>query len=167
MRVAIDAHALGRGQAGYESYLRHLTAALPEVFPEGEFLLYRDLSPARLLRLIYDLPRRLYRDHPDVLHVQYASPLLPLSGGCVLVATVHDVSFVDHPEFFSLPDLLALRLGVARTIRLAKRVVTVSEFSKRRLMAAYGIPEQKIVVDRKSTRLNSSHIQKSRMPSSA
>jgi glycosyltransferase involved in cell wall biosynthesis len=39
-----------------------------------------------------------------------------------------------------------LRLGVGWTIRHARRVITVSEFSKARLMKAYGIPEHKIHV---------------------
>jgi len=146
MKVAIDAHALGRGQAGYESYLRHLTKALPAAAPEDEFLLYRQLSAHRLRRLLYELPRAVYRDRPDVLHVQYAGPLLPLPSQCSLVATIHDVSFVDVPEFFSLSDRTLLRLGVGRTIRQASRVITVSEFSKARLMKAYGIAEDTIHV---------------------
>lgn len=146
MKVAIDAHALGRGQAGYESYLRHLTQALPAASPGDDFLIYRHLSVSRLRRLVFELPRAVYRDRPDVLHVQYAGPLLPLPSGCSLVATIHDVSFVDVPEFFSLADRTLLRLGVGRTIRQARRVITVSEFSKARLMKAYGIPEDKIQV---------------------
>ncbi len=146
MKVAIDAHALGRGQAGYESYLRHLTQALPAASPEDQFLVYRQLSASRLRRLMYELPAAVYRDRPDVLHVQYAGPLLPLPERCSLVATIHDVSFVDVPEFFSLADRTLLRLGVGRTIRQARRIITVSEFSKARLIKAYGIPEDKIHV---------------------
>ncbi len=143
MRIAIDAHALGRGQAGYESYLRHLTAALPEAAPEHEFLLYRDLPRGRLRRLAWELPRRLFHDRPDVLHVQYAAPF-PCPAP--VVATVHDLSFEDVPEFIRPAERALLRAAVRRTVAMARRVITVSEFSRRRLMAVYGLPEEKIVV---------------------
>ena len=143
MRIAIDAHALGRGQAGYESYLRHLTAALPAVSPEDEFLLYRDLPPERFRRLAVELPRRLWRDRPDVLHVQYVAP-----AGCFtpVVATIHDLSFEDVPEFFSFTERVLLRAAVRRTAKLARRIITVSEFSRGRLMKVYGLAGEKILV---------------------
>lgn len=143
MRIAIDAHALGRGQAGYESYLRHLTAALPEVAPADEFLLYRRLSPGRLRRLALELPWQLWNDRPDVLHVQYAAPVPCFTP---LVVTVHDLSFEDVPEYFPPLERVLLRAAVRRTVALAERVVTVSEFSRGRLADVYGLPGEKLVV---------------------
>jgi glycosyltransferase involved in cell wall biosynthesis len=158
LRIAIDAHALGRGQAGYESYLRYLIAELPAAAPDAEFLLYvgRDcavtggvtgampvLSASRARRLLWDLPRQLWRDRPDVLHVQYAAPF-PCPAP--VVATIHDLSFVDVPQFFSATERALLRAAVGRTARMAQRVVTVSEFSKHRLMSVYGLPEERVVV---------------------
>jgi glycosyltransferase involved in cell wall biosynthesis len=163
VRIAIDAHALGRGQAGYESYLRYLTAALPAAAPEARFLLYlcrnsrnEDLlsipgavsampvlSAGRARRLLWDLPRQLRRDRPDLLHVQYAAPF-PCPAP--VVATIHDLSFVDVPQFFSAVERALLRAAVGRTARMARRVVTVSEFSKRRLIAVYGLAEERVVI---------------------
>ena len=162
LRIAIDAHALGRGQAGYESYLRYLIAELPAAAPDAEFLLYvgRDaaaegampgvsvgvrpvLSASRSRRLLWDLPRQLWRDRPDVLHVQYVAPF-PCPAP--VVATIHDLSFVDVPQFFSAAERAMLRVAVGRTARLARRVITVSEFSKQRLMSVYGLKEERVVV---------------------
>ncbi len=143
MKVAIDAHALGRKQAGYESYLRNLTAVLPEVAPDIEFLIYRDLSRSRLRRLAMELPSRLRADRPDVLHVQYAAPVL---ASVPVVVTVHDLSFEDTPQFFSTKERLLLKAAVRRTVRVARRVITVSEFSRERLRAVYGLAPEKIVV---------------------
>ncbi len=163
-KIAIDAHALGRGQAGYESYLRYLTAELPVAAPDASFLLYlcRDaqaadtaalcgdamaalpvLSASRARRLLWDLPRQLRRDRPDLLHVQYAAPF-PCPAP--VVVTIHDLSFVDVPRFYSKMERALLRVAVGRTARIARRVVTVSEFSKRRLIAVYGLPEERVVV---------------------
>ncbi len=158
MRIAIDAHALGRGQAGYESYLRYLTAELPAAAPDAEFWLYagrdaaaldtaipahRVLSHSRARRLLLDLPRVLRRDRPDLLHVQYVAPFpCPVP----VVATIHDLSFIDVPQFFSGVERMLLRAAVGRTARLARRIVTVSEFSKQRLMAIYSLPEDRVVI---------------------
>jgi glycosyltransferase involved in cell wall biosynthesis len=142
-RVAIDAHALGRGQAGYESYLTYLTAELPTAAPDMHFLLYRDLAPSRARRLFWELPARLLRDRPDVLHVQYAAPFPCFTP---LVATIHDLSFIDVPQFMGLLERNLLRAAVARTARIARRIVTVSEFSKRRLLSHYGLPDDRVIV---------------------
>ncbi|MGL5114920.1 MAG: glycosyltransferase family 4 protein, partial [Beijerinckiaceae bacterium] len=49
------------------------------------------------------------------------------------VVTVHDVAFVDVPEYFTPSFVRLYRLLVPRLARRAARVVTVSEFSRRRL----------------------------------
>ena len=143
IKVAIDAHALGRGQAGYESYLRNLVGELPGVAPDLRFVLYGDLSPRRAQRLLWDLPTKLLRDRPDVLHVQYAAPFPCFTP---IVATIHDLSFIDVPQFTPRLESNLLRLAVGRTVRMAGRIVTVSEFSKLRLLSYYGLKPERVVV---------------------
>lgn len=62
------------------------------------------------------------------------------------VLTVHDLGFVDHPEFVSAKNGAFLRKWVPRSLQHADIVITISQFSKRRLMQEYGVPEQKIHV---------------------
>jgi glycosyltransferase involved in cell wall biosynthesis len=59
---------------------------------------------------------------------------------------VHDVSFLEHPEYFTSFRAMQLRCTVDRTIRAAARVLTPSEFSKRSILDAYGLHEDKVVV---------------------
>ena len=40
----------------------------------------------------------LRRDRPDLLHVQYTGPLF---SRVPLVVSVHDVSFLEHPQYFT------------------------------------------------------------------
>jgi glycosyltransferase involved in cell wall biosynthesis len=95
------------------------------------------------VRLTVDLPRKLRRDRPDLLHVQYTAPLAcPVP----VVVTVHDVSFVEHPEFFTPGRALQLRLTVRRTARAAACVLTPSEFSKRAILKAFHLPQERVVV---------------------
>ena len=70
----------------------------------------------------------------------------------------------------STPEELILDLGLnphpyatgETTVHITQRII-MNHFTAKRLLNALGMALQ----DRKSTRLNSSHIQKSRMPSSA
>ena len=63
-------------------------------------------------------------------------------------------------------DIAALLIKLQETLKsLGGEVTKAESWGKRRL--AYEIRKQREGTDRKSTRLNSSHIQKSRMPSSA
>jgi glycosyltransferase involved in cell wall biosynthesis len=62
------------------------------------------------------------------------------------VITMHDVAFLDHPEFFSKNYT---RLYVNLLQPLSKRVghiITVSEFSKERIIKRLGVPSDKVSV---------------------
>jgi len=90
-----------------------------------------------------DLPQHLRRDRPDLLHVQYTGPMF---SAAPLVVSVHDVSFLEYPEYFTRFRSLQLRLTVARTVNRAARVLTPSEFSRRAILRHYRIAEDKVVV---------------------
>ncbi len=103
----------------------------------------RPVAGSPYLRLGFDLARKLKRDRPDLVHVQYNAPL---ACPAPVVVTVHDVSFLRHPEYFPAGRALQLRLTVRRTVRMAARVLSPSEFSRRAVMRAYGLDEQRVVV---------------------
>jgi glycosyltransferase involved in cell wall biosynthesis len=157
MRFAVDAHAIGQHLTGNEVYVRSLLRAFAEIDRESDFIAYisgaeaEQLIPERFSvrqvaanpyrRLGWDLARRLRTDKPDLLHVQYTAPLF-----CTVpvVATVHDVSYIDHPEYFTSQRLQQLRLTVARTVKRATKIITVSEFSRTAILNAYDIPPEKV-----------------------
>ena len=113
MRFAVDAHAIGRHLTGNEVYVRSLLNAFGAYDRDCEFVAYvsediahewippriqaRTISGNPFMRLGYDLARRVRQDRPDLLHVQYTAPV-----GCSVpvVVSVHDVSFLEHPEYF-------------------------------------------------------------------
>jgi glycosyltransferase involved in cell wall biosynthesis len=160
MRFAVDAHAIGRHLTGNEVYVRSLLMALGGLAPDAEFVAYisedaaRALVPARMQtrlvarnpfrRLGWDLPMRARQDRPDVLHVQYTAPLFcPVP----VVATVHDVSFLEHPEYFTRARAWQLRQTVARTVRRAARILTGTEYARSSILKVYGdLDEDKVVV---------------------
>jgi glycosyltransferase involved in cell wall biosynthesis len=50
---------------------------------------------------------------------------------------VHDVSFLEHPEYFPRVRAMQLRWTVQRTVERAARVLTGSEFSRAAILRAY------------------------------
>jgi glycosyltransferase involved in cell wall biosynthesis len=62
------------------------------------------------------------------------------------VVTVHDASTLDHPEWFSGKFAAWYRFLLPRLARRVRKIITVSEFSKERLLRGCGVTEDKIVV---------------------
>ena len=160
MRFAVDAHAIGRHLTGNEVYIRSLLNALAAQERDCELVAYVSSESARealasrittrriardpFFRLGFDLTARIWRDQPDLLHVQYTAPVFcPVP----IVVSVHDVSFLEHPEYFRRERAWQLQLTVARTVRRAARILTVSEFSRASILKAYGhLDEDKVAV---------------------
>jgi glycosyltransferase involved in cell wall biosynthesis len=159
MRFSVDAHAIGCHLTGNEVYIRNLLNEFAAIDDEAEFIAYlsvkeaaelvphcfgqRQVSRNPFIRLGFDLPHRVRQDRPDLLHVQYTAPL---SCPVPVVVSVHDVSFLEHPEYFTSSRATQLRLTVRRTVARAARVITGSEFSRSAISRAYGINGDKIVV---------------------
>src|SRR5215831_17534353 len=160
MRIAVDAHAIGRHLTGNEVYVRSLLSAIAAQDRDCEFLAYvsspqacecipsrirtRRVSANPFLRLGFDLARKVREDRPDLLHVQYTAPVAcPVP----VVVSVHDVSFLEHPEYFTRDRALQLQFTVRRTVYRAARILTGSEFSKASILKVYGdLDEDKVVV---------------------
>lgn len=159
MRIAVDAHAIGRKLTGNEVYIRNLLRAFAGLDKESEFLAYvcgaeaeaavperflvRQIASNPFLRLGVDLSRKLRRDRPDLMHVQYTAPLMcPVP----VIVSVHDVSFLEHPEYFTRSRRLQLRITVARTVRRAAKVITGSQFARDSILRAYKLPEDRVAV---------------------
>lgn len=62
------------------------------------------------------------------------------------VLTVHDLATLDHPEWFASKFSAWYRFLLPRLVRSVRRVVAVSEFTKRRLIDIAGVDQAKITV---------------------
>ncbi|HXA53097.1 MAG TPA: glycosyltransferase family 1 protein [Candidatus Acidoferrum sp.] len=160
MRFAVDAHAIGRHLTGNEVYVRSLLNALATQLHDNELIAYvsgdsaaasmpanvrtRRVATNPFIRLGFEMAMRCREDRPDLLHVQYTAPL-----GCPVpvVVSVHDVSFLEHPEYFTRDRAMQLQFTVRRTVHRAARILTGSEFSKSSILKVYGdLDEDKVVV---------------------
>jgi glycosyltransferase involved in cell wall biosynthesis len=158
IRVALDAHVVGRHKTGNETYIVGLAEALgrredvePIVYldahaawPRSTKLRRRDLRwKAPYLRVPIELPIRAKRDGAELLHVQYVAP--PIARLPVVTA-IHDVSFEDIPGLFARSTEVRLKLSVRMSARRSASVITISEFTRSRISHHYGIDPDRIVV---------------------
>ncbi len=159
MRFSVDAHAIGCHLTGNEVYIRNLLSHFSRLDQESEFFAYlskpqadaevparferRWVSENPFRRLGFDLPVRLRSDRPDLLHVQYTGPV---SCKVPLVVSVHDVSFLEFPQYFTKFRATQLKITVKRTVEAAARVLTPSEFSREAILRHYSIDPQKVTV---------------------
>jgi glycosyltransferase involved in cell wall biosynthesis len=161
VRIAIDAHSVGTGLAGNETYAANLVEALAEVDQENAYTVYvtkpeararfegrwpnvrarRTLPHTPLLRIPITLSAELRRRPVDILHVQYTSP--PLAP-CRVVATVHDLTFEHLPDTFKRRSWMQLRLTVRATVRRAAHVIAPSEYTRRDLIETYKLDPARV-----------------------
>lgn len=164
MHIAIDAHTVGTGLAGNETYITNLIEALADADHTNRYTLYvtkrqaverfahrwphvtvkLTLPHTPLVRIPLTLVAELRRRPVDLLHVQYTAPpfLLP----CPVVATIHDLSFEHLPETFNRRSRMQLRLTVRRTARQAAHILTSSNYSAQQLSETYQISPERITV---------------------
>ncbi len=72
----------------------------------------------------------------------------PANTGPLAVArqavTIHDLSVLDHPEWFNANFRLWYLMLLPRLARRAKTILTVSEHSRRSILKRFSLPEEKV-----------------------
>jgi glycosyltransferase involved in cell wall biosynthesis len=158
IKPALDAHVVGKRKTGNETYVVNLAAALarrPDVRP----LVYVDAgtqwpgpsgpvtceleSRSPFKRIMFELPSRARRDGCDLLHVQYVAP--PLAR-LPIVTAIHDVSFEDVQGLFSRRTQLRLKITVRISAARSAAILTISEYTRSRILHHYDIDPDKVVV---------------------
>jgi glycosyltransferase involved in cell wall biosynthesis len=176
MRIGIDGRELTGRPTGVGRYLANILAAwadMPEA-REHSYVLYHPEGPATALtapgpsplamtaqsvggggRSWWEqvrLPLALRRDRLDVFFAPgYSAPLM---AGLPVVLTVHDLSFLAHPEWFRWRERTRRRWLTALSASRATRVLTVSQFSKSEIVRLLRVPAHRIdVVPQAAARL--------------
>lgn len=163
LHIAIDAHSVGTGLAGNESYSTNLIEALAELDTRNRYTLYvtkqeaierfqhrwphvtvrMTLPHTPLVRIPLTLATELRRRPVDLLHVQYTAP--PFAP-CPVVATIHDLSFEHLPQTFKRRSRMQLRLTVRRTARTAAHILAPSEHTRRDIIETYNVSAERVSV---------------------
>ncbi|MDE3154913.1 MAG: glycosyltransferase family 4 protein [Acidobacteriota bacterium] len=162
MFIAIDARELCGRPTGVGRYLASLLQEWGRMAPAHDFRLYAPTVPAVpagptvSVRIVpggsgtwweqVRLPAALAADRPDVLFAPAYTA--PLRGAVPVVLTVHDLSFVAHPEWFPWREGVRRRIVTRLAARRAASVITVSDFSQREIVDRFGLPPARVHVIR-------------------
>jgi glycosyltransferase involved in cell wall biosynthesis len=92
--------------------------------------------------MTFGLPRLLRRVGAELGHFLHVLPTMPPP---VTVLTVQDLSF-EHAGLMRHGDRVLFMALVPNSVRRATRVLVGSEFTRRDVVEAYGIPEERIIV---------------------
>ena len=117
---------------------------LKNIFGEDKNIKYIKLkSHNKLYRLVYEIPQLIKRHKIDMAHFQYISPLIK---NCKTIVTLHDILFVDFPQFFPLSYRLLKGLLFKVSAKRCDLLCTVSNYSKERISKCYNISNNKIII---------------------
>ena len=147
MRVAIDVSTLAQTRAGTARYLKGLIRELERrddvTVSSRSFGGKSRLSTAARDGIWY--PFLLGREGAaDLLHCPtYRGPL---RSRVPLVVTVHDLAVLRHPGAFNRWTRTYSPRVVPAVLRAARRVIAVSDFTRRELVELLGVPDEKIRV---------------------
>jgi glycosyltransferase involved in cell wall biosynthesis len=169
MRIGLNLLPLVPDRSGgIEWYVRSLVETLPAVDESNEYYLFtsaanhesfapdtsrvrRVLCPAasvsRAGRLIVEqlsLPRQVVRWGIDVLHSPFYT--WPLRCRVPGVVTICDMLYEVHPQWIGQPKLAFWRMFVPQAAKRCRRIITLSENSKRDIVRFLRVPVEKVVV---------------------
>jgi glycosyltransferase involved in cell wall biosynthesis len=168
-RIALSAQLLntaeGYRSAGISRYIFHLLRALSPAAGELELHVYTSETGARdalngfkmhlarmqtqkpVVRVMWEqlvFPLLLARTRFELCHsMAYVAPFLSQTPSIV---TVYDLSFVFYPNYFQRINRAYLTWGTRLSTRRARRIVTISESTKRDLIRRFDLPADKIDV---------------------
>ena len=162
MRVAIDARKLH--DFGIGTYTRNLLRHLARIDHDNEYVLlchqpdlgigtqlgqnFRTvLEPSRnySVREQFHIPWVLHRERPDVFHAPHY--VLPPAVRCRSIVTIHDCIHLMFPQY--LPNRAAslyAKASMWSAARRSRKILTVSEASKRDIIRFLNVPADKVVV---------------------
>lgn len=166
MKIGIDCRLHYYNRTGIGRYIRNLVRAFPDcAIDDVELVLLqsrrereaivrapevrssRAVTPAHHRWERWLLATEVALKHIDVLH----SPdhVAPRGMGWMSVVTVHDLSFLAHPEAYSSESLLYYT-NVFRTLHAAAKVITVSEFSRHEVLDRISLAPERVTTIREA-----------------
>jgi glycosyltransferase involved in cell wall biosynthesis len=161
IKIFVDAHVFDETYQGTSTYIKGIYSelvknndfevtlaannieALRLEFSNPLFHFIQLPNKSKIKRLAFDIPKILKEQKFDYAHFQY---ILPLRKSCRYINTIHDLLFLQFPEYFPfkyrLINSLIFRLSAIRS----DIICTVSEFSKTALNNYFNVNLQKIVL---------------------
>lgn len=157
--IGIDAHMLGDCSGGNETFYTGILSHMqvPEnmeiilfVKPsfdasslQGRFKIVHFKSRNAFFRNFIELPVLCFKYKLNLLHAQY---FMPFFSPCPIVCTIHDICFEHFSDIFTKYEFFRQKLLIRFAAKHSKKIITVSQMSKKDIADAYAIDQNKITV---------------------
>ena len=154
-KIFVDCHVFDGNFQGTTTYLKGLytellkdktkqfyfgasnTAFLESIFGTHENLTYVPYKAKnKFYRLLFDIPRIIKNNKIDFAHFQYVIPPIKT---CKYIVTIHDVLFLDFPEYFPLSYRIKNKFLFKTSAKHSDIVLSVSDYSKQQIQKNFGI----------------------------
>lgn len=165
MQIVIDLTSLDDNFSGIERYALNISKNLiiQDKFNEyillfknkihTEFIELKNLDNTTFKvikgknKLIFNqiiLPRFLYSIEADkYLFLAFPSPILFRRKG--IINAIHDLTPWDYPETMKILSKLYFKFGIINAIRISDEIVTVSQFSQKRIFEKFGYKNTHVI----------------------
>jgi len=121
----------------------HNIENLQSIFGIYENVIYLQYSSKnKLFRLLFDIPKLITQNKIDYAHFQYVVP--PIKR-CKYIVTIHDVLFLDFPQYFPLFYRLKNKFFFKYSTNKSDIVFTVSQYSKEKIEKHFCVSNVKII----------------------
>ncbi|MGI9551176.1 MAG: glycosyltransferase [Aurantibacter sp.] len=170
MRVGFDAKRIFHNDTGLGNYGRDVIRILHEHTSIDKFILY-NTKPSKtkrleiLNRILVRYPdswfwkrfssiwrlgpatRQIAKDKVDIYHgLSGETPTGLKDKGIASIVTIHDLIFLSHPQFYSWFDRTIYKRKFRHAARNAKKVIAISQQTKRDIVKYLNIDSEKISV---------------------
>jgi glycosyltransferase involved in cell wall biosynthesis len=121
----------------------HNIERLQSVFGIHENVFYLKYSSKnKFTRLLFDIPKLITQNKIDYAHFQY---VIPPVKRCKYIVTIHDVLFLDFPQYFPLFYRIKNKLLFKYSANKSDIVLTVSQYSKEKIEKHFRVSNVKII----------------------
>ncbi|MDP2708451.1 MAG: glycosyltransferase family 1 protein [bacterium] len=170
-RIGIDARFYGPVGKGLGRYTQEITDNIVKLDRESEYVIFlrrenfNDFKTAnpKVKKVLADvawygwaeqilLPYYIWRERLDLMHFPHFN--VPLACPIKFVVTIHDLILIRYPTIrattlgplkYKLKNL-AYKIVIGAAIKRARKILAVSEFTKRDIIKQFGVAADKVVV---------------------
>lgn len=164
-KLLVDAHTFDENHQGIRTFLKGVYSAiniepneleiilvannienLKQEFKHQQHFQFVKLKQTnKYVRLAYEIPKLIKTLNVDFAHFNYFLPLF-LNKKCKYIVTIHDVLFIDFPEFFPKKYQIINSILYKRSALKAEIVTSVSEYSRDMIIKNFQIANKSITI---------------------
>lgn len=163
--VGINARYVQRRVTGIEKYILQCLSSLSKKDSKNKYVLFfsNNLVPklnlkanfskfvtkfstkSAFARIIWEqfwLSREIRQQGINLFHG--TSFVLPLFKPCRYLLTIYDLSYLYYPESYTFLNRLYYQLFLKHSIKMANRIIAISDAAKKEIVKEFNVPEKKI-----------------------